>query len=168
MSTENMEITETTGNGPGLTIAEICRRSFENAEKHGFHEAQGKDGSAFATSAMGVLMFLSSAVEADRRQESPSNWLSTAAVALANLQRRAFAGKPSLFSTQLMLMVTELAEADEGFVAGDMENVAEELADVIIRIGNTAVGLGLDLDAAIARKLDANEKRPHLHGGKRY
>ena len=170
MSTENTEMTETEEVAGGLTIAEICRRSFDNAEKHGFHEAQGEEGSKFATLAMLCVTSLARAVEADRQddEELKPVFLADATLGAPTLEAGLLTGRPGLFDTQAMLMVTEIVEAVDGYYRGDMDNVAEELADVIIRIGDTAVGLGLDLDAAIVRKLEANEKRPHLHGGKKY
>lgn len=41
-----------------------------------------------------------------------------------------------------------------------------ELADVIIRIGDLAGALGLDLEAAVMAKLQFNRARPFRHGGK--
>jgi hypothetical protein len=42
-----------------------------------------------------------------------------------------------------------------------------ELADIIIRVGDLAERLGIDLDHAIAVKAEYNQRRPHMHGGKR-
>lgn len=66
----------------------------------------------------------------------------------------------------LMLAVTELAEAMEG----DRKNLMDshlphrpqlevELADCLIRIFDTAGGLGLDLGGAFAEKMEYNSKR---------
>ena len=46
------------------------------------------------------------------------------------------------------------------------EGVTVELADVIIRICETAEGLGLDLNRALREKLNYNKTRPYRHGGK--
>lgn len=140
--------------GKELTIGEVCRRAFANAEKHGFHEAQGASGDAFASSVMNCVCRMSEAVELDRKADGIQRqvWLGYAEVTLASLRNGEHA-EPCLFDTQAMLMVTELAEAVVGFRKGDMENVAEELADTIIRIADTAVQFGLDLEGALRKKL---------------
>ena len=76
--------------------------------------------------------------------------------------------------TKLMLIVAEAAEALEehrdGRVAervsasGKPEGLPSELADIVIRVGDLAGILGIDLEAAIVRKMNYNETRPHKHG----
>ena len=67
---------------------------------------------------------------------------------------------------KLMLVVTEVAEAKEGFRKNlkddklphrDMCEV--ELADVIIRVGDLAGRLGYDLGGAVKEKLEFNARR---------
>ena len=53
----------------------------------------------------------------------------------------------------------ELAGASE-----DAELYAEELADVIIMSMSVAGKLGIDIDAAIRRKMEINKQRPWKHG----
>lgn len=73
----------------------------------------------------------------------------------------------------LMLMVSELAEALEALRAGNpvSEKIpphplfAEELADCIIRILDTAWALDLDIGSAVLAKMEYNRSRPHRHGG---
>ena len=67
----------------------------------------------------------------------------------------------------LMLITTEVAEAAEAVRNNDRENFAEELADVIIRCLDTCGGMGINIDAEIAKKLEKNRNRGHKHGGKR-
>lgn len=45
-------------------------------------------------------------------------------------------------------------------------NYAEELADVIIASMSVAGKLGIDIDAAVRRKLEINKARPWKHGKK--
>lgn len=72
-----------------------------------------------------------------------------------------------LVPTKLMLIVTEAAEACEEFRKGhDLQAFGGELADIIIRVGQLGVGLGIDLDMAVSAKLAANRERPHQHGGR--
>ncbi len=41
-----------------------------------------------------------------------------------------------------------------------------ELADIAIRLADTAKHLGIDLEAAIKMKMEYNKNRPFMHGGK--
>jgi NTP pyrophosphatase (non-canonical NTP hydrolase) len=67
---------------------------------------------------------------------------------------------------KLMLVVTEVAEAAEAVRHGDGANFAEELADVIIRVLDICAAVGIDIDAVIQEKMEANRKRPAKHGKK--
>lgn len=49
---------------------------------------------------------------------------------------------------------------------GKPEGLPSELADVIIRACDIAETLGIDLDAAVKRKMAFNLTRPSRHGGK--
>lgn len=61
---------------------------------------------------------------------------------------------PHHIPTVLALIHSEVSEALEGFRAGDRENVAEELADVLIRVLDVAGGLQIDLDTEVRMKLE--------------
>ena len=77
---------------------------------------------------------------------------------------------------QLMLVVTEVAEAMEDLRDGKMaisydENRKPtgfpiEIADVMIRLFDLAGYLRIDIDDAVDAKIAYNETRPHRHGGK--
>jgi len=82
-----------------------------------------------------------------------------------------------LLLSKLMLIVTEVAEAAEALrewghmrevsqspELHDREHLGEELADIIIRVGDFAGALGLDLESAIASKMARNRERPRMHG----
>jgi NTP pyrophosphatase (non-canonical NTP hydrolase) len=60
------------------------------------------------------------------------------------------------------------SEASEGLEAlresHGFGNLAEELADVIIRVGDLAQWLGIDLETAVRTKMQKNAARPTLHG----
>lgn len=71
-----------------------------------------------------------------------------------------------LKATQLMLMVSEIAEAMEGTRKGLMDAhlkqrpmVEVELADVVIRIADFCGRWGLDLGGAVVEKLEYNKNR---------
>ena len=85
------------------------------------------------------------------------------------------AGVPPL-PESLMLIVSEAAEAleddrkglkDLAFdEKGKPTGVGQELADIIIRVGHTAVLHGIDLEAMTIMKQRFNRSRPHKHGKK--
>ena len=64
----------------------------------------------------------------------------------------------------LMLIVTELAEAMEGYRHQDDANFREELADAFIRLLDLCGGLGIDIQAEISKKSEKNKARPYKHG----
>ncbi len=64
----------------------------------------------------------------------------------------------------LMLVVTELAEAMEGYRHQDDANFKEELADTFIRLFDLCGGMGIDIEAEIAKKTEKNKARPYKHG----
>lgn len=68
---------------------------------------------------------------------------------------------------KIALVHSELSEMLEAFRNADRENFEEEMADVILRLASIAHGFGVDLDAAVARKIEKNRERPYRHGGKR-
>lgn len=69
--------------------------------------------------------------------------------------------------TKLALIHSEVSEALEEFRKGhDLEKFGAELADIIIRVGQLGVGLGIDLDDAVSQKLKANRVREYQHGGR--
>lgn len=61
-------------------------------------------------------------------------------------------------------------EGDELLLAAeddDLESLKEELADVVIQAFSTAGYLGIDIDAAIRRKMEINRNRPWKHEGEK-
>ena len=74
---------------------------------------------------------------------------------------------------RLALIHTEVSEATQivkrhGVDAADgsehLEAIGEELADVMIRLGDFAECLGIELQYHVRKKIDANRQRPHLYG----
>jgi NTP pyrophosphatase (non-canonical NTP hydrolase) len=71
--------------------------------------------------------------------------------------------------TLIALMHSELSEALEALRKNEGgERVAEELADVVIRIIDYAQYNGLDIANAMIYKAEKNEGRSHKHGGKQF
>jgi NTP pyrophosphatase (non-canonical NTP hydrolase) len=70
----------------------------------------------------------------------------------------------------LMLITTEVAECAEEWRKPDvqLEAVAEELADVVIRCADAAAYWQVDLAQAVRGKMSRNRSRPTRHGGKRF
>lgn len=79
-----------------------------------------------------------------------------------------------VIATKLMLAVSELSESLEEVRAkkpslyygekGKPEGIAAELADVVIRCGDLAGILGVDLQQAVIEKMAYNSGRPYMHG----
>ena len=64
--------------------------------------------------------------------------------------------------------IDELDNAIEDWVNGHgMERYTEELADVIIMCMSVAGKLGIDIDAAVKRKMGINKTRPWKHEGEK-
>lgn len=87
-------------------------------------------------------------------------------------------GKEKSLGEQIVMFHSELSEALEEYrnghgpseiyygPDGKPEGVPVELADCIIRILDTAGHYGMDLEQAIAEKMDYNATRPYRHGNK--
>lgn len=69
--------------------------------------------------------------------------------------------------SRLALITTEVAEAIESVRNGDEDNLAEELADIVIRALDFADIYDINLVQAIQDKLARNRERGYRHGGKR-
>jgi NTP pyrophosphatase (non-canonical NTP hydrolase) len=73
----------------------------------------------------------------------------------------------------IALMHSELSEALEGLRKPadstiSQGNLAEEMADTVIRILDFCAHRDIDLGSAIMEKMAVNEKRPYKHGGKAF
>ena len=79
-------------------------------------------------------------------------------------REKGFWDKERNIGEALMLVVTELAEAMEGYRHQDDDNFREELADAFIRLFDLCGGLNVDIEGEIARKSMKNLKRPYKHG----
>ncbi len=88
-------------------------------------------------------------------------------------QRKGFYGRngnahiSGNYAAQVMLIVTELAEAVEEDRKGNSIEFREELVDALIRLLDMMGYLNMDIGILLERIMLQNEKRPQLHG-KRY
>lgn len=76
-------------------------------------------------------------------------------------------GNPYRIPGVLALIHSEVSEALEAVRKMDRANFEEELADVVIRVLDLAIGLDIDLDKAVIDKLIKNCGRGFRHGGKK-
>ena len=74
---------------------------------------------------------------------------------------------PEKMLAKHMLIATENAEAVEEYRNHDREEYEFELADIVIRVMDSAEGLGIDLYQRIVQKLLKNLHRGYKHGGKK-
>ena len=82
-----------------------------------------------------------------------------------NAVDKGFYDNPREFGTVIALFHGELSEALEAHRNCEpLERIAEEFADVFIRIADTCGYMGLDLEAAIVAKMERNRARVYKHG----
>lgn len=68
--------------------------------------------------------------------------------------------------SKLALICSEVGEAVEAVRDADNDNLIEELADIVIRVGDLAWACNLDLGGAVFDKMAINADRPYRHGRK--
>ena len=86
-------------------------------------------------------------------------------------QEKGWWDDPRELGTLIALMHSELSEALEAARHDNLDGkdgVAEEFADVLIRIGDACGRLGLDLEGEVEKKMAYNKQREHKHGGKKF
>lgn len=67
------------------------------------------------------------------------------------------------FLEALMLIVSEAGECCEAYRKQQNEKVAEELADIVIRVLDLAEGFGIDIEKEVLEKMEYNKTRPYRH-----
>ena len=74
---------------------------------------------------------------------------------------------PDEIDTMLLRIHSEVSEASEAARDENMEELAEEMADIFIRLANACEVMGIDLEEEVKKKQTKNIQRPKLHGRKR-
>jgi len=130
-----------------MTLNDLRDKAFGYAERQGFHEKIN-----FGERLMLIVSELSEALEADRNGKHPPPML------LCH-------DGIGHFTQALVEIPADKIEKDlyEGHIRGTVE---EELADALIRIGDLAGILKIDLDWHVRAKMAYNETRPYMHGKK--
>jgi NTP pyrophosphatase (non-canonical NTP hydrolase) len=123
-----------------MEIKELIEKAHENAMKHGFWEDITRLENSYC-----IVDTLTCATNTDGIKDCKQD--------LNNA-----------IGNRLMLIVSELAEAQEGLRHNDTANFKEELADVAIRLADLCGGLEIDLEAEILKKMEKNANRPYKHG----
>lgn len=67
----------------------------------------------------------------------------------------------------LLRIHSEVSEASEAARDENREELAEEMADIFIRLANACEVMGIDLEAEVTKKHSRNLLRDKLHGRKR-
>ncbi len=159
-----------------LTVAEVQRESYDTARAKGWHEEDDQPPSEAMMRIAAEGLYQSARcrfIEAYRRGErgvdalagvDPMGTMAT----LSDRQVRVIAW--------MALVNTEVAEAIEDVVAGRWgttknekgkpDGLGSELADIVIRVCDSAGALGIDMEAELRAKLAFNRTRSHKHGGK--
>lgn len=149
-----------------MDIRGLQQQAHANAVAKGFHDVDIDAGTLDAIDWLGVsLSVVTDAVERLRRHQSPSNAISW--------MRRHVMGTPAVCKPhdrrpsvrRLILVATEVTEAIRAIGTPEY---ASELADIVIRVADTAAADGVDLQAAVEEKMQQNATRPRMHGGKAF
>lgn len=122
-----------------MTISDIVANAHVNAVKHGFWEPEPDFGTTIAL----IHSELSEALEEMR----------------AGNRIRPGSPVPMIYYSGGGYVATAPTKC-----CTKPEGVAIELADAVIRIADLCGHLGVDLDSAIALKMEYNEGRPFKHG----
>jgi NTP pyrophosphatase (non-canonical NTP hydrolase) len=108
---------------------------------------------------------------------TPLNKLSNAAYNTA--KEKGWHDIPRPIPEILCLLHSEISEALEAYRTakcpinenwyrkdGKPEGIPSELADLVIRVGDACIELGIDLEKAVKEKMEYNRTRPYRHGNK--
>ena len=169
-----------------MTIEELVEKTHAYATNAGFYDKEGcvhisdmtnpetkQPFSAHARAIMVGFWRLMQAIESDRACEDDARdefineacqWLQTYQwLGVDHPVVKPVVDKGSCAGL-ISLIATEVGELYMGDRLGDHGNIAEELADVVIRCADAAGARGIDLNGAIESKMAYNESRAVRHG----
>ena len=88
----------------------------------------------------------------------------------AHLMHRTVKGFEQIhFATDIALIHSEVTETLEAHRNNEgTDRIAEELADIILRVAVVCGDMDIDIEDAILRKMAKNSERPYRYGGKSY
>lgn len=141
-----------------LTLNEIARRSHETSKEKGWWEGKldPKDRSFVPEKLMLIVSEASEALESYRKGEPLSCYRCDVAgeetIEIVNRHPNEPNGV--------------LTTCPDHQVRAKPEGMASELADIVIRVGDLAERLGINLGQAVEEKHAYNLTRSHKHGGK--
>jgi NTP pyrophosphatase (non-canonical NTP hydrolase) len=150
-----------------MYLNEFAERCHTNSAAHGFWEdAEEPSSTTLALALQAIAISRMGRTIEDIRQGT----LSSRAIVDEEYLREHDALRMGLLS-RLTLIVSEVAEAIDAALQGDMDNLHEELADIMIRVGDLAASPLMTVDQfrcslgeAVVAKMVANEARPYKHG----
>lgn len=172
MTVEKVTKVDADGNQTFRAMVDVA---WNNAEEHGFHKARAEMTAREAYEWNDLAMRLGF-VASDAEHLRDTTLLDD--MGWEDVKPFLKPWQADLYCT-LVLMATELAEAIEcvqdAELPQELELVriedggkpvgfASELADVVIRIMDTAQNMGIDLASVVAMKNAYNRTRPHMHG----
>ena len=81
-----------------------------------------------------------------------------------NARNKGFGDESRNFGEILALIHSEVSEALEAYRNGNDAEIGEELADIVIRTFDLAMGWGIDIEDEMLKKMVYNTTRPRMHG----
>jgi len=153
------------------TITELVKEAYETAKEKGWHDVPATFGDRIAL----CHSELSEALEAYRdTHHGMANPFDPIYSREGRLTRFPYEyvvgeGNSDIKSVGMFTDITKRYEIhpDDKVELNKPEGVIHELADVVIRIMDMCGLYGMDLEAAIDRKMEYNKTRPYRHGGKK-
>lgn len=164
-----------------LSITGMVQQSYQVACDKGWHDEDDQEPSpavrVLARKSVHLLA-LAEQMEQVRREGALGDYgPSERKMREAMRKLDAAGGKTTRVVAWLGLIATEVAEAIEDVLDGKWETTIDEngkptglpseLADIIIRAGDDAGALKIDLEAEVVRKMLFNKTRPYRHGNKK-